>query len=111
MNLKIFLLVQEVGRVEEEEREKLIYLFHCHPSNIIKSKGRIFFSLQLNFVSSFGKTLLCILVCFLKRIFSKATSNSLKEKKKQIDNNFLASYSCISVYGGCDAPWKGGART
>jgi len=95
MNLssKIFFLGQEVERMEEEEIEKLIYLFHCHPSNITESKGRIFFSLQLNFVSSFGKTSWYILFWFLKRTFSKAILNSLKEKEKQIDDNFLASCS------------------
>lgn len=35
----------------------------------------------------------CILLYFLNRNFSKAISNSLKERKKQIDNNFLASCS------------------
>lgn len=57
MNLAIilFLVVQEAGRMEEEERERLAYLFHHYPSSITNSKDGIF--LKLNFVSSFGKML------------------------------------------------------
>lgn len=50
----IVVLVQEDGRMEEEEREKHAYFFHCYPSNVIESKDGILF-LKLNLVSSFGK--------------------------------------------------------
>lgn len=48
LSLIILLLVQEAGRMEEEDREKLAYLFHCYPSSTTKSKDGILF-LKLNF--------------------------------------------------------------
>lgn len=64
LSLIILLLVQEAGRMEEEDREKLAYLFHCYPSSTTKSKDGILF-LKLNFFFKFWKNIVMYLWFFL----------------------------------------------
>lgn len=93
LSLTIFLLLQEIGRMERGGKWKDNFLVPL-PFQYYRKQGQGFLlSLWLNFVSSYGKASCCILLCFLNRNFSKAICNSLKERKEQIDNNFLASCS------------------